>query len=191
MMKPWMKRIWRVVGWGSAAVVLAAAMYLLVLQFSNNMHETIPGELYRSAQLTPEALHTYQTRYGIRTIINLRGENAGQPWYDAEAAFAEARGLTLMNFRMSAKRELTGEQVEQLIALMRTAPKPVLIHCRHGADRTGLAAALYLAAIHNVDEETAEDQLSPVYGHLPWISVARAMDATFEAAEPMLGFPNS
>jgi protein tyrosine/serine phosphatase len=76
---------------------------------------------------------------------------------------------------------------------MRDAPKPILIHCRSGADRTGLASALYLAAIAKTNEKTAEGQMSIFYGHLglPIMSRAFAMDRTFEMMEPLLGFLNS
>lgn len=175
---------------GGGALV-ACGLYLLGLMGSNNMHATIPGELYRSAQLNAQALDSYHHRYGIRSIINLRGENTGAAWYEAEKSFAESHAVALLNFRMSAKRRLDARQVRSLIALMEHAPKPVLIHCRQGADRTGLAVALYMAAIRHSDEGTAEAQLSPRFGHIPWISAARAMDATFEAMEPMLGYSNS
>lgn len=157
----------------------------------NNFHETLRGELYRSAQPTPADLEAYAHHYGIRSVINLRGENTGHVWYDDEKRFTDSHHITLINFPISAKHELTEAQATELLTLMRDAPKPVLIHCKQGADRTGLAAALYLAGITKTGEFTAEWQLSPIYGHIPWISAARAMDATFEKLEPMLGYPDS
>lgn len=173
------------------AALLAVGFYLLGLQFTDNMHETLPGELYRSAQLTPAQLESYRRMYGIKSVLNLRGDNTGAEWYDAEQAYTRKAGVTYLNFRMSSKRELSKAQVKELIAMMDAAPKPLLIHCKHGADRTGLAVALYFAAIADKGEEEAESQLSLTYGHIPWISAARAMDETFEAMEPMLGFSDS
>ncbi|MDO5706646.1 MAG: hypothetical protein Q4G49_16470 [Paracoccus sp. (in: a-proteobacteria)] len=68
-----------------------------------------------------------------------------------------------------------------------------MIHCKSGADRTGLAAALYVAGIAKGGEFAAEWQLSPRYGHIgiPWLSRAWPMDLTWEAMEPALGFPES
>lgn len=173
------------------AALLTIGLYLLGLQFTDNMHETLPGELYRSAQLTSAQLESYRRTYGIKSVLNLRGDNTGADWYDAEHAYTQKTGLTHLNFRMSSGSELSKAQVKELIALMQAAPKPLLIHCKHGADRTGLAVALYFAAIANKGEEAAESQLSLTYGHIPWISAARAMDETFEAMEPMLGFSDS
>ena len=94
---------------------------------------------------------------------------------------------------MSAQSELAQPEVERLLQVMRDAPKPLLIHCQGGADRTGLAAALYVAGIEGRDEEAAEAQLSLTYGHIgiPWLSKAWPMNVTWERIEPWLGFPES
>jgi protein tyrosine/serine phosphatase len=98
-----------------------------------------------------------------------------------------------VDFRMSASRELTQSEAERLLAILNAADKPLLIHCQSGADRSGLAAALYLAAIARHGEAAAEDQLSIRYGHigLPHVSSAYAMDRTWETLERWLGFSGS
>ena len=87
---------------------------------------------------------------------------------------------------------MDGERAAQLAALLRDAPKPVLIHCRSGADRTGLEPALYLAAVAGSSEDAAEGQISLYYGHvsLP-VSAAWPMDRSWEVLEPWLGFSSS
>jgi protein tyrosine/serine phosphatase len=157
-----------------------------------NVHAVVPGELYRSAQPTAADLRTYAQRYGLRTVINLRGANPGKAWYEAERREAEALGLTMIDVTLSAKHVLPPDQAEALIAVMRRAAKPALVHCASGADRTGLAAALYLAAVARQGEAAAEEQMSWRYGHvvLPG-SRRRAIDDSFEALEPRLGFGDS
>jgi protein tyrosine/serine phosphatase len=164
-------------------------MHLGYLYASGNFHEVLPGQLYRSAQPDAAALDWAVKRYGIRTVINLRGENPGAAWYREEIAESRSLGLTHVDFRMSAGSPLTVARSEELIALMRAAPKPILIHCRSGSDRTGLAAVMYLQQIAGIDEETAEAQLSPVFGHIgiPYLSTAYAMDETWESLEAALG----
>ena len=61
------------------------------------------GRAYRSAQPSAEGLATLVGRYGIRTVVNLRGPNAGQPWYDEEVAACEELGVTLANHAMNSK----------------------------------------------------------------------------------------
>ncbi|XSG81510.1 MAG: tyrosine-protein phosphatase [Methyloligella sp. ZOD6] len=166
--------------------------YLGTLELSGNFRSVVAGEFYRSGQPSPDDIARYQKAHGIKTIINLRGKNVGRDWYDAELAASERLGITHLDFRMSSKRELSQEEAAELIAMMEKAEKPLLIHCYSGSDRSGLAAALYVAAVAKLGEILAEDQLSPTFGHvpLPFLSVY-AMDETFEKLEPWLGFPDS
>jgi uncharacterized protein (TIGR01244 family) len=172
---------------GLCLIALGGA-YLGALQVTGNFNTVVAGEFYRSGQLSPGQISNYVKRYGIKTIINLRGDNAGTGWYDAEVAKARQLGVTHIDFGISARRELTSVQVSSLISTMNSAETPILIHCQGGADRSGLASALYLVAIKRVDEQTAEDQLSIRFGHfsLPFIA-EYAMNRTFEKFEPTLG----
>jgi protein tyrosine/serine phosphatase len=168
------------------------AGYAGIVVYHDNFSPVVAGQVYRSAQPNRASITRYVQQYGIRTIINLRGANPGEHWYDKEVAAARALGVRLINFRMSAKRELTQNQVQQLITLMAEAPKPLLIHCASGSDRTGLASALYLAAIAKHGEGAAEAQISVRFGHLslPFIP-GYAMDRTWEKLEAWLGYPGS
>lgn len=175
-----------------AALVVTLGLYLGYLQLSTNFATVVPGEVYRSAQLSGKDLQAYAARYGIRSVINLRGENLGKPWYDEELATSQKLEIAHFDFRMSAGRELTQDQAAELIALMEAAPKPLLIHCKAGADRSGLASALYIAAVAQGGEAAAESQISLYYGHISLaLSSTYAMDRTFEALEPWLGFHDS
>jgi protein tyrosine/serine phosphatase len=182
------------IGTASTALMgsLCVGAYLGFLQWSGNFHEVVEGEVYRSAQPSASALADYKKRFDIRTVINLRGENAGSGWYRDELKAAQSLGITVVNFKMSAKRQLTPSLSAELIKILKSAPKPLLIHCKSGADRTGLASALYLAGVMNAGEEKAEAQLSLRYGHLSIPPAPyRAMDESFELMEPNFGFVGS
>ncbi|MGE0652634.1 MAG: tyrosine-protein phosphatase, partial [Alphaproteobacteria bacterium] len=163
-------------------LIAAAAIWVIALQVTGNYHQVIAGELYRAAQPNSEQLVRYRNSDGIRTVLNLRGGASGKTWYDDEIATSRRLGLVHVDFRMSSSRDLTQARAEELITLMRGLPKPLLIHCQAGADRSGLAAALYLAAIANRPEEDAESQLSLRFGHIgiPLLSASWAMDRSFE-----------
>lgn len=189
-------RGWRIIrAGGLAAAVTMAGLggYLTYLHASGNFHPVVVNELYRSAQVSDGDLADYQRRYGIRSVLNLRGASAGEGWYDTEIAASAALGLAHADFAMNASQELGPEDATRLIALMRGLPKPLLVHCRHGSDRTGLAMALYLAVIKGASESEAEGQLSLWFGHfsVPWLSDAWPMDQTWERMEPGLGFGTS
>ncbi|MSO71529.1 MAG: protein tyrosine phosphatase [Alphaproteobacteria bacterium] len=177
----------------TGAILVVAALgggYLGFLQLSGNFHAVIDGELYRSAQPTPARLAEYVRDYGIKTVVNLRGSNPAQGWYREEVVTASALGIAHIDFAMSARRVLAASDKDALLAILRDAPKPILIHCEAGADRSGLAAALYLAAIRGSGEETAKRQLSFRYGHigLPYVSQAYPMDQSWRNFEPLFGF---
>jgi len=180
----------RILTWATLALVTPIAVlgiYLGFLRASGNFHEVLPGQLYRSAQPTPGQLARYIQRYGIKTVINLRGPSE-QKWYRDEVATTSRLAIQHLDFRMTASRQLSDGESEELIALMKDAPKPLLIHCKAGADRTGLASVIYLQQVAGVDEETAEWQLSPLYGHvaLPFLR-AYAMDRSWLSLEHLLG----
>lgn len=175
---------------GLVAVIAALVGYLAWLQASGNFHEVSPGTVYRAAQMDGQALARWRREYGIASVLNLRGENSGADWYETELALTDRLGIDHIDFRMSASHQLTGPEALELTEIMRRAPKPMLIHCQGGSDRTGLASALYVAAIDGRDEAAAEWQLSLAFGHIgiPWLSKAWPMDETWERIEPWLGF---
>ena len=128
-------------------VVGFAGCALAATHLNDNFHAIVAGEAYRSAQPSADEIRAYRDESHIATIINLRGASAGRPWYDAKVRTAKDLGIRHVDFPMSARKELTKTQSLALIALMRYVPKPVLIHCQAGSDRSGMVAAFYLADI--------------------------------------------
>lgn len=170
---------------GMAALVALPALYAAALQWAGNIHVVVPDQVYRSAQLDGDGLRAMVATYGIRSVLNLRGAHPGSDWYDAEIAVAQDLGVRHFDFAMSANLALSMAEIDDVVAMMRATPKPILIHCRHGSDRTGLATALYQAVVEGLPVETAETQLSFRFGHvgIPYLSTAYPMDQTWEAFE--------
>ena len=68
-------------------------------------------------------------------------------------------------------------------------PKPMLVHCKSGSDRTGLAVTLYLHVIKGQPLDEARRALSWKYGHWSFGSagvVHRLLDA-YAAAHAATG----
>lgn len=182
-----MRRIWVLTALLLGTPALMGA-HMGVQQLIGNFHEVIPGEFYRSAQPDRDDIADYAERYGIRTIVNLRDE---KPDGEALAARAEAerRGIRIIDFPMSSVRRLSVGKTAELAEIMRAAPKPLLVHCDHGANRTGLASAVYTAAVAGEGEMAAEMQLTPYYGHVPIKGVGRyEMYRSWDRYEETLGF---
>jgi protein tyrosine/serine phosphatase len=163
-------------------LLLLSAGYLY-MQESNNFHAITDGEAYRSAQLDREELEYYIKRYNIRSIINLRGENPEAPWYKEEIGVTAEHNINHYDVGFQSTREPGEEDVRRLVEIFRTAPRPVLIHCLAGADRSGLAAAMWKVIVDKKPKSEAEKQLSIIYGHLP-AGKARAMDRFFRKWDP-------
>jgi formate hydrogenlyase subunit 4 len=100
--------------------------------------------LYRSAQLPVGEFVSLAKQAGLRTVINLRGENVGSDWYDAQYRAAREIGVGFINFRMSASRELTVEQMAEL----------AMMYCSVVAETTHLLAVLETIRLMAVLEQT-------------------------------------
>jgi protein tyrosine/serine phosphatase len=157
-----------------------AGGWAIGLQLVGNVHVVEDGILYRSAQLNGQKLANVVAAHGIKSVINLRGENRGLRWYDDEIEVTAAHGISHFDVRMSAVREPDDATVTQLMETLQTAPRPLLIHCESGSDRTGLAAALYERFVKQRPAEVAAGQISFRYGHFPWLGNRTvAMDRTY------------
>lgn len=121
------------------------------------------GRLYRSNQPLPFHL-AREARRGIRTVINLRGvRDCGS---DVLAREACARlGLAMIDAPFESRGAPHKERILRLAGLFETIAYPALIHCKSGADRAGLVAAIYLLLRGRPVAEAAA-QLSWRFGHV-------------------------
>jgi protein tyrosine/serine phosphatase len=166
---------------GGALVVAAlCGAWVGWIQLFDNVHVEFGGDVVRTAQVDRSSMAKLLREHGIKTVINLRGSNPGDDWFDGEVAAAEQAGVRHVSLGLSANQEPAGPLLASLVDTLKTAPKPFLIHCNWGADRTGLASALYGLVVKKLPADQAAHQLSFRYGHFPWLtSNTVAMDRTF------------
>lgn len=113
---------------------------LLRLPF-NRPVEVVPG-IWRSNQPTPWRITALAQR-GFRTVLNLRGEGRSSAFF-LETAACEQEGIELLNVKWSSRRPPTKDQLAELRRVFDEAPRPLLLHCKSGADRAGLVSALFM-----------------------------------------------
>jgi protein tyrosine phosphatase (PTP) superfamily phosphohydrolase (DUF442 family) len=147
------------------------------------------GRVYRSAQLSPRGLKQVIRKYQIKSVINLRGANPDQPWYQTELQGTLDSSATQVDVPIASDQWLSHEQVGALLHVLDSVEYPVLIHCEWGAERTGLVSAVATLLRPGGTMEDARKQFSAyylfinmkdgrvMYGHLiqyeRWLSALR------------------
>ncbi|PWK59574.1 fused DSP-PTPase phosphatase/NAD kinase-like protein [Roseicyclus mahoneyensis] len=141
-----------------------------------NQAEIAPG-VFRSNQPTFARLEQLQ-RKGLVSVLCLRAATAAP--YACMKAHCDRLGLGLNVIPLSARRAPDRDSLLALIAYFRAAQHPFLMHCKSGADRAGLASAVYLLTAGGQDLASAKRMLSLRYLHQSW-SRAGVLDRFLEA----------
>ena len=104
--------------------------------------------IYRSAQ-PDEAAFSELKRIGVKSVLNLRqGFRDTVKYPEALSGIREYEcGI---NTGMMDRADLV-----KALKIIRDAPRPLLIHCQHGADRTGAVVAAYRIVFQNWTPEEA------------------------------------
>jgi protein tyrosine/serine phosphatase len=112
----------------------------------------VSDTLYRSAQPSAQGMRNLKA-LGVKTIINLRSFHSDRD---------ELKGLDLAydDFYMKAWHPEEHEAVRFLQIVADSANAPVLVHCRHGADRTGVMVALYRVAVQGWSKQEAITEMT-------------------------------
>jgi protein tyrosine/serine phosphatase len=130
----------------------------------DNLHKINDG-LYRSAQPTREGMKNLE-RMGIKTIINLRSFHS-----DSD----ELKGTALLNDALSVKTwHIEDEDVIRVLRILgKKENGPFLIHCQHGADRTGVMSAMYRIVVQGWSKDEAiKEMVDGGYGfHSIWSNI--------------------
>ncbi len=136
----------------------------------------VSDELYRCEQPKEDDIADLQA-LGIRSILNLRRWNS-----DPKAL--EQAGFKLIVERMEAD-DLTVDHLVAALRQIKAAPKPVLLHCWHGSDRTGSVVAAYRIVFQDWTPAAALDELR--FGgfgyHEKWFPNIITLFETLDAAE--------
>lgn len=119
--------------------------------------------LWRSAQPSPRDIRRF-ARAGIRTIINLRGGRAHGAW-QLERDAAERHGITIVDLVIRSREAPDREVLLGLPEFFAALDYPALAHCKSGADRAGLFAALYRLVVERARAHAAMGELSLRKGH--------------------------
>ena len=134
-----------------------------------NFHWIVPGEAARAAQAYAGFLGPFLARHRIKSLINLRGPNPKHDWWHYERRASAERGVTHIDLVLDSRHLPKREMLVALFDAFDAAPKPFLVKCSGGQDRTSFAAALYIIHEKGWDAYTlAENQFARwPYLHMP------------------------
>jgi protein tyrosine/serine phosphatase len=142
----------------------------IMLEGVPNLHRISPM-LFRSEQPTALGMKNLE-KLGIRTVVNLRYFNNDDK---------EVRGTTLRTERTKILTWRIGDKhvIEVMRMLKQSENGPFLIHCQHGADRTGLMSAMYRVLEQGWTPSDALAELTEGgYGyHSMWKNIRRYLES--------------
>lgn len=148
------------------AIVCAFLAEVLWVIVGPNIHTVLDGRVYRSAQPNRNSLAYLKEKYGLKTVVNLRGTCPHQKWYQDECQATAELGLFQEDLCFSAGRLPSSSELRCLVEVLEKAQPPLLLHCRRGSDRTGLAAAITLLLQDDISLNDALAQMDIRYAHL-------------------------
>lgn len=131
--------------------------------FWTNYAEIAPG-VFRSNQPTEARFKRYHAR-GLKSVVNLRGADV-YAHYKYEERICHQLGIGLTNWKLTARNAPQVEDINEVIDILGRVQKPVLFHCKSGADRAGLASAIYLMEFEGKTVQEAQKQLNVRFFHL-------------------------
>jgi len=124
--------------------------------FIENFYQ-IDDEFFRSGNPSKEAFRELES-LGIMEVINLQT-------YHSDDDEAQVTNVTLHRIKMNAHR-ITEEDVVEVLRIIKDRKGKILVHCKHGSDRTGLIVAMYRIVFQGWTKEDASDELiNGGYGH--------------------------
>jgi protein tyrosine/serine phosphatase len=149
-----------------------------------NFAQVAPG-LYRSGQPTAKGFEAAK-KMGIRTVINIT-------WLASDRSEMRGLGMNYVHISFSPFHP----EDEDVVAFLQivTDPKyqPVLVHCRHGADRTGVMIAIYRHmvqgwtmqhAMHEMDLFDFHPSMEHLKDYLVCLNCSRIREQVSKATPP-------
>jgi len=128
-----------------------------------NFHK-VNNVVYRGAQPKSGGLDLLR-QLGIKTVVNLRDDDIRA---HQEETAARQSGLQYFNIPFGRWGRPQDKEMERVLSIINNpANQPVFVHCRHGADRTGVVIAIYRITHDGWTSQQATAEAKR-YGLKPW-----------------------
>lgn len=120
-----------------------------------NFHWIVPGEAARSAQSHFGFLASLLSANGIKAVVNLRGPHPKWRWWQYETRVCRKNGIAHFDTSLDSRKLPERWVLASLFDAFDAAPRPFLVKCSGGQDRTSFAAALYV--VHRKGWDALDD----------------------------------
>jgi hypothetical protein len=150
----------------AATITLGSAVGWVHL--TGNFASVVEWQVYRSAQMGASSLARAVRDHRVRTVLNLRGHHPESAWYRAERGTTVGWGATQVDIALSSCEWMSRAQMKALVDVLGSCERPLLLHCWHGSERSGLASALAILLREGSTLAEARGQFSPRYLFVPW-----------------------
>lgn len=160
--------------WGRTIAWLYAMLvehnFTNIIRF--NFHR-ISEEAFRSSQPTMWQLRRMVKKYGIKTIINLKGANAKSAYWAFEREQCEKLGIRLVDVAIYSRSLPDASRIRRAKEVFESVEYPIWIHCKAGADRAGIYSTFYQYFRKHIPiDQTNQLRLWP-FGHIQHSSAGK------------------
>lgn len=145
-----------------AAIFFLTTSLALASAWASSQNDNLPNfqkvddHVYRGAQPTDSGFQDL-ARLGIKTVIDLR--DIGEHSQANERKAVTDLGMRYVNIPMHGMSMPKDDQVAAVEAIFNdSASGPVFVHCKRGADRTGMVVAVYRISHDQWENRKALDE---------------------------------
>ena len=90
-------------------------------------------------------------KFGIKEVLNLR-------YWHSDNKEAAGTDLILHHVRMNA-HDINNKDIINALRIIKNRKGPIVYHCKHGSDRTGVITAMYRIIFQNWTKEDAINEM--------------------------------
>lgn len=150
--------------------------------FNDNLRPVERQTFYRSGQMGRAKLSAVIGHYGIKTVVNLRGEQPDERWYQREVQACAENGIQHYDLKWSMMRIPEPASLLEAVEIIERADTPILVHCHAGVHRAGTASAVY-RLMRGDGIENARDEFGMFFMNAPIGNLLDLYDGTKPFAE--------
>lgn len=155
-------------GWIASVAVVVMVIGLCTWSlrsffFAGNIHEVVPGQVYRSARLLPQKLDREIKRLGIRTVIAINDDGTHHFWVKQQLKRSDLMNVTFKTLALPALRAPSRDALTELVMLLDGCPRPILIEGQRGIRNVSLASAV-ARLLDGAPPDAALREFSLAYG---------------------------